>query len=181
MATLKQAALSPEVPPKEVFQALRDVQKAKLPSDDWEPKLACGNYWRLVFTADAKAVRANLKNENEGSGKYFPILAANQFSPDGKFINGVYLPHVAALQFEGPYEWNKGMTPFTFDNIKFKVGPFKIGPFNIPPQGEKDGKKPFFRILYVDEDILCALGKSGGIALWSKAPKTLEMEKGLNL
>lgn len=73
------------------------------------------------------------------------------------------------------------MTPFNFDNIKFKVGPFKIGPFNIPPQGKDDGKKPFFKILYVDEDILCALGKSGGVALWSRASKTLEMEKGLNL
>lgn len=61
----------------------------------------------VCHTADAKAVKANLKNEDEGSGKYFPILAANQFTPDGKFINGVYVPHVAALQFEGPYEWKK--------------------------------------------------------------------------
>lgn len=160
-----------------------------------------------------KAVQANLKNADEGSGKYFPILAANQFTPDGKFINGIYVPHIAALQFEGPYEWKQvcrtvsgplplagttgivsdrnmsdhrcfmlqGMTPFTFDNIKFKVGPFKIGPFNIPPQGQDDGKKPFFKILYVDEDILCAVGRTGGVALWSKASKTLEMEKGLNL
>jgi len=74
----------------------------------------------------------------------------------------------------------QGMTPFTFDNIKFKVGPFNLGPFNIPEQG-KDGKLPFFKILYVDDDILCAVGKSGGIALWSKADKTFEMEKGLNL
>lgn len=73
------------------------------------------------------------------------------------------------------------MTPFTFDNVKIKVGPFTLGPIKIPSPGEKDGKMPFFKILYVDEDILCALGKSGGIALWSKAPKTLEMEKGLNL
>lgn len=31
LVTLKKAATAPEVPPKEVFQALRDVQKAKLP------------------------------------------------------------------------------------------------------------------------------------------------------
>lgn len=61
----------------------------------------------LVDDADAKNVQANLKNQDEGSGKYFPILAANQFTSEGKFINGVYIPHVAALQFEGPYEWKK--------------------------------------------------------------------------
>eukprot|EP00892_Ulva_mutabilis_P012308 jgi/Ulvmu1/944/UM102_0027.1 len=180
VATLKEAAVSPKVPPKQVFLALRDVQKAKLPSDDWEPKLACGHYWRLVFTADAKALRANLKDENEGSGKYFPILAANQFTQEGKFVNGIYIPHVAALQFEGPYEWKKGMTPFTFDQIKFKLGPFNIGPFNINTSKE-DGKKPFFKIMYVDDEILCALGRSGGIAMWSKADKAFELEKGLNL
>lgn len=74
----------------------------------------------------------------------------------------------------------QGMTPFTFDQIKFKIGPFNIGPFNFNTKS-KDGKMPFFKIMYVDEDILCALGRSGGIALWSKADKSLEMEKGLNL
>ena len=60
-----------------------------------------------MIIAGAKAIQANLKDNEEGSGKYFPILAANQFTQDGKFINGVYIPHVFALQFEGPYEWKK--------------------------------------------------------------------------
>lgn len=65
----------------------------------------------VLCDAEAKAVRANMKNDEDGSGTYFPILAANQFTPDGKFVNGVYVPHVAALQFEGPYEWKKVCNP----------------------------------------------------------------------
>lgn len=45
----------------------------------------------------------------------------------------------------------------------------------------KEGKGPFFNFFYADEDIACAVGRSGGIAMWAKAEPTFVAEKGLVL
>jgi hypothetical protein len=48
-----------------------------------------------------------MKDESLGSGIYFPLTAAQRFNlnapPNGTLANGVYIPHVAALQFTGDY------------------------------------------------------------------------------
>lgn len=45
------------------------------------------------------------------AGYYFPLTAAQRFNlnaaPNGELRNGVYLPHVAALQFAGDYTMSK--------------------------------------------------------------------------
>jgi hypothetical protein len=61
-----------------------------------------------------------------------------------------------------------------------KLGPFKLGPFNIGGSKE-EGSRPFFLFFYVDDDIVCAQGRGGGIALWSKASSKYVLEKGLDI
>jgi hypothetical protein len=60
------------------------------------------------MNSDKEAVQANLKDQERGSGFYFPLTAAQRFNLDsppsnGKLANTVYIPHVAALQFSGDY------------------------------------------------------------------------------
>jgi len=68
---------------------------------------------------------------------------------------------------------------FNFDEIAIKLGPFSLGPFAISAGG-KDGKGlPFFLFFHVDQDIICAQGKGGGIALWAKADGPWLLERGI--
>lgn len=62
---------------------------------------------RSVHGAGKEAVLENMKDDSLGSGIYFPLTAAQRFNlnapPNGTLANGVYVPHVAALQFTGDY------------------------------------------------------------------------------
>lgn len=75
---VKRAAADASVPPREVFAALRDLERAKLaPSPDWDATIGGtatpGNRWRLVFTSGTKQVQEALKGAGKGGGSYFPI------------------------------------------------------------------------------------------------------------
>eukprot|EP00951_Prasinocladus_malaysianus_P031657 scaffold304562_cov45-Prasinocladus_malaysianus.AAC.1 len=66
--------------------------------------------WRLVYTADKDAVQSALKSKGETpqagapAGKYFPLTAVQTWNgEEGRIENGVYLGHVAALKFSGPF------------------------------------------------------------------------------
>jgi hypothetical protein len=72
------------------------------------------------------------------------------------------------------------ITSFDMKEVKVKLGPFVLGPFQIPSQ-VKDGKGPFFNFVYADDDIICAIGRSGGIAMWAKAEPTFVAQKGLDI
>jgi hypothetical protein len=70
------------------------------------------------------------------------------------------------------------ITSFDMAELRVKLGPWVLGPFSVPSQ-VKDGKGPFFNFFYADEDIACAIGRSGGIAMWAKAEPTFVAAKGI--
>lgn len=72
---------------------------------------------------------------------------------------------------------------FDLTGLKLKLGPLNLGPFNIGGGDKEGGGKggPFFLFFYADEDIVCAQGASGGIALWQKATPEMVLKKGLDI
>ena len=80
---LHSAAKSPTVPPKELFAAMRQLERAAPPSRDelaaWPVVLggsvSPGHRWRLVFTTGTKDVQSALKGVGAGGGSYFPLTA----------------------------------------------------------------------------------------------------------
>lgn len=118
---------------RDVFEAMRAVEGAKLlpKGDEWRELLAGGGSpgkrWRLVFTADTKAVQRAMRG-GAGSGSYFPITAVQRWDLETSEIeNGIFLGHVAAMTFKGPFSMKPGakILAFDFTSLTFKVGPFR--------------------------------------------------------
>lgn len=182
------AAQDRSVPPKEVFQAMRTLEKEKLPTDGWNTILggtsSPGNRWRLVFTTGTKDVAAALRNNGAGGGgKYFPITAVQKWDASKNEIeNGIFLGHLIALKFRGPYKFSGKKLQFDFDTIAIKLGPMfefplkaKINPATYVP----DPKGPFFIFVYVDEKVCVARGRGGGIAMWARTTPSEELKIGV--
>lgn len=181
LATLKQAAVHKSMKPKEVFSALRQLEKANIQDSSWPRIIGGEGYpgrrWRLVFTTGTKQVQRALKG-GDGGGQYFPLTAAQRWDAStGTIENGIYLGLLAALTFSGPYSYKGKKLSFDFDTLKIKIGPLK---FQFPLKDkitsyEADRGDPFFIIFYVDEDIICARGRGGGIAFWRKCESDFDM------
>lgn len=110
-ALLRRAAADASVPSVQVFQALRTLESAKLPTEGWPEVLggtvSPGRRWRLVFTSGTKQVQEAMKGVSKGGGKYFPLTAVQRWDASaGQIENGVYLGHIAALTFRGPFAMN---------------------------------------------------------------------------
>lgn len=180
---LKQAAANGAVPASQVVQALLSLEKNKLTEDNWGEKLGSGpggRRWRLVFSTSAKDVKEGKKGGKAG-GFYFPIPAAQRWEQDkGVIENGIYLGQVAALVFSGPYEYQKKKLSFDFTKLSIRLGPKWI-PFNIGSFKKKDKADPFFLFIYVDDEIVAARGRGGGIGLWQRATAEWELKTGVSL
>ena len=235
--TLQRAAAASSVPPISVFQALRALEKAKLPSEGWAQALGAtpgGQRWRLVFTSGAKQVqqrasaacvsilnqqlqhlqyrapsslacmasvlrrpaqessalalagamqvREAMKGVSEGGGQYFPLTAVQRWDrAAGTIENGVFLGHIAALKFSGPYAMVGKKLTFDFDTLSLKLGPLK---FDFPLKKKVESytpgpKDPFFLVFYVDNDVVAARGKGGGVAYWARTSPQWELERGI--
>lgn len=182
-SVLRQAAKDKSVNPKEVFNALRTLEKAKLQNPEW-PKMVGGSSspgkrWRLVFTTGTSKVREALKGNGEGGGNYFPLTAAQRWdASNGEIENGIFLGLLASLTFKGPYSFTGKKLNFDFDTLKLRIGPLKFE-FRLKEKltdYKADPKDPFFIIFYVDEDIIAARGRGGGIAFWSICPSDFDMK-----
>lgn len=112
-------------------------------------------------------------------GSYFPITAAQRWDAStGTIENGIFLGLIAALTFSGPYEYKGKKLSFDFDKLKLKLGPWKFD-FGIKEEIKdyKAGKAdPFFIVFYVDEDIVCARGRGGGVAFWKRCDSDFDMK-----
>lgn len=112
-------------------------------------------------------------------GSYFPITAAQRWDAStGTIENGIFLGLIAALTFSGPYEYKGKKLSFDFDKLKLKLGPWKFD-FGLKEEIKdyKAGKAdPFFIVFYVDEDIVCARGRGGGIAFWKRCDSDFDMK-----
>jgi hypothetical protein len=187
VALLRQASTDTSVAPAAVFQALRELEKAKLSTEEWPEIIggttSPGKRWRLVFTSGTKDVQKAMKKAGQGSGKYFPLTAVQRWDATiGQIENGIFLGHVAALTFSGPYAMKGKKLSFDFDTLKLKLGPWtlpinlkkKITDYTSPPP-----KDPFFLFFYVSDDVIAARGRGGGIAFWARTTPAWELENGV--
>lgn len=179
------------MPAEEVLQAMLTLDKAKLQGEDWSTVLggsaSPGNKWRLVFTTGTKDVQAAMKKgegQKAGSGKYFPATAVQRWdATQNEIENGIYVGHLAALTFKGPYVFEGKRLYFDFDTLKLKVLGAK---FDIPLKPKidrstfKPGKDlPFFIFSYVDDTMCVARGRGGGLAVWTRTTPAWELQNGL--
>ena len=181
---LKKAAESRQVKPKDVFTALRTLEKAKeLQNSEWPDivggQVSPGKRWQLVFTTGTAKVREAMKGQGDGGGNYFPLTAAQRWDASTSEIeNGVYLGLLAALTFKGKYACEKNKLSFDFDTLKLRLGPLKFE-FKLKDEIVDyafSPKDPFFVLFFVDEDIIAARGRGGGIAFWKKAGRDFDMK-----
>ncbi|GAX73741.1 hypothetical protein CEUSTIGMA_g1194.t1 [Chlamydomonas eustigma] len=185
---LKAAARKPGcVPASEVVKAVVDVEKSKVKLPDNWPQLisAPDKRWRLIFTADSRQVQAAGKGL-QSNGIYFPLTACQKFSSDNTFENGVFLGPLAHLTFKGPMSTNQKQLSFDVHTMYVGVGPWRLG---IPlkkdgkPISELDPKAvkklPFFLYAYIDDEIIVARGRSGGLALWVAADSKWQANAGV--
>lgn len=75
------------------------------------------------------------------------------------------------------------MLAFDFDRLNLRLGGWQTG---FPLKGKQDPStfkrekaSPFFVFYYVDERIICARGRGGGIAMWARTTPQWELEKGV--
>lgn len=124
---------------------------------------------------------------SKGAG-FFPLTAAQRFSAaEGSFENGVFLGNAGYLTFDGPFE-AKGRR-LAFDVVRMNLG---LGPlrFSVPLKSgaaaaplaqrlEAERRKlPFFLYAYVDDELVVARGRSGGLAAWLRADAAWEAQAG---
>lgn len=198
VSCLKQAALSRQVPPQRVFEALVGLERSSKQQGNintpdvvgsWNQVIGGvtppGRRWQLVFTSGTKQVQRALKNNNgSGSGQYFPLTAVQRWdAASGEIENGVYLGHIASLTFSGPYALKSKRLSFDFDTLHLKIGPLKL---DIPLKDKIDpakyvasSKDPFFIFFYADEEIIAARGRSGGVAFWKRTLPEWELSNGI--
>jgi hypothetical protein len=182
---LKEAAVTRRVKPEEVAAAIDALEKAKLDSSQWPDVVGgsgpSGNIWRLIFTATPPKKGEKVKF---GQG-YFPLVGAQRWVAEtGRIQNGIFLGHLGALMFAGPYSWKQRQMNFDFNQLQLKLGP-KIFTYNIKPgqfgTKEEASKKagPFFLFAYADEAIIVARGRGGGVAMWSRLTSSDEAALGI--
>lgn len=188
---IKQGVAKPgSVPAPAMLQAMLELEQAKLKPDGWlEIIEAPRARWRLVFTSDSKQVTAAAKKQPNKGGIFFPLTACQRFdaAKNKNFENGVFLGPIASLTFNGPYAWGPGrQLSFDVHAMSLGLGPWR---FSIPLKKDgkpvdqvdaKDRKKlPFFLYAYVDDDIIVARGRSGGLAVWTRATPEWLMSSGV--
>lgn len=174
------------MPPSAVCSAMRALEKAKIPAEGLAAALAgdtpgVPRRWRLVFTASASDVRSDA-----GGGRYFPITAVQSWdAAAGRIVNGVYIGHLAALQFSGPCRLTGKRLEFDFTQLSLKllggVARFSLKPagYALPEKGTREaGALPFFLFAQADEQTVVARGRSGGVALWARATPSWELTAG---
>lgn len=137
--------------------------------------------WRLIFTASPNAKRSFFKQY------YFPVRAHQTFIVDedkaneGIFDNGVF---VLGTKFRvvGPFRWTpeRNRMEFSVDRVVLGVGPwewkkdgFDKNGYSLEGRSVKD--LPFFTFFAVRDDIACARGRTGGVALYARVPKGEEL------
>lgn len=156
-----------------------ELEKAKLSPDGWEAALTDPTArWRLFYTVSGKDITAAAKKQKGGSGGYFPLTGCQKFdAADNTFENGVFLGPVGSLTFKGPFLVTKRNLYFDVAEMFVGLGPWRFGiplkkgaPKSLEQLPPKELKAlPFFIYALVDDDIIVARGRSGGVALWGRA------------
>lgn len=187
--TLRRAAKDAGIPAKAVFEAMRALDKAKPQGIDW-PQVLSGSgagvrRWRLAYTASGKELAKAVRGGGTKGGMYWSVpAAAIGYRHDGIIENGVYLGWLASLRFEGNYEVKSNKIGFEFSKLGLTLGPLKLPAFTLKKTPTTSWENPakadgLFVLVYGDDEIMVARGKSGGIALWERTSPTWELENGV--
>lgn len=122
--------------------------------------------WRLVFTTGTTDLRKRF-----GSINYFPVKAIQTFDTEKLLIsNGIYFGETSIVRFFGTFSWSSKLNKMEFDFNSMRLFGFLI---NLPIQKEPKKKAggrvaPFFKWIYVDDQIAAARGGGGGLAVWKR-------------
>lgn len=124
-----------------------------------------------------------IKGLSPGGGRYFPLTAVQRWdAASGTIENGIFLGWLAALTFSGPYAFVGKKLSFDFDTLRIKVGPAPA--INIPLKKKIEAyipgpKDPFFLFFAVNENLVAARGRGGGVAFWARTTPKWDLENGV--
>jgi len=175
--------------PAEVLQAVKTLERSNIPAgDDLLARLggeqSPGFRWRLVYASGQKG---------KTPGSFFPIPACQRWDASkGVIENGVYLGGILGLIFQGPFNLEGRILRFDFNRLALRLGPWKPT-FTIKQETNDFLEKlivrrgmteftpakrslPLFKIIYVDDEVAVARGRSGGLAFWARTTPTWELE-----
>ncbi|MEL6580429.1 MAG: hypothetical protein AAFQ14_11805 [Cyanobacteria bacterium J06621_12] len=187
ISVLQQATLYGDKSPNssQVVSALLKLEKETKRTDNENYSLTnLAGTWNLRFITGTK------KNRKKagiilGSGKYIPRFikiqityqAQQQKSNRGTVINSVKLGFLL-LSLTGPIEFinKKSILAFDFTDLKFSLGNLVLYQGQIKNKASKDTNfwqqklkdRAFFKYFLIKESFICARGKGGGLALWTR-------------
>eukprot|EP01026_Neomeris_dumetosa_P050954 TRINITY_DN44797_c0_g1_i1.p1 TRINITY_DN44797_c0_g1~~TRINITY_DN44797_c0_g1_i1.p1 ORF type:complete len:248 (-),score=27.09 TRINITY_DN44797_c0_g1_i1:392-1135(-) len=186
LVTLKTAVNDPSVSPQQMLKAFMTLEKKKPDAEGFFTFIggsenSGGNRWRLIFVSSKEDFENARKGKPTKGGYYFPLTASQKFDATSlRYTNGVYLGHIANLEFTGPISWQGRSLIFDVDRVQFKLGPFQFGfNQNVEEAKKKYKVQPKFLFTYADEDIIVAKGAQGGSAVWGRTTKAWEVENGI--
>ena len=173
---------SPRIPGDHLIADLLAVEKQaryQPPADHFAQLLGS---WQLRFVTGTKKVRQRA-GVVLGSGQYLPnwIKINLTYEADsettGRMINRVNLGGLTLI-VSGPCRWQspRNLLAFDFTRLEIKVGMLKLFQGFLGKGAEREaqffqssiGKQAFFVFFLLEERIIAARGKGGGLAIWVK-------------
>lgn len=184
--TVLMKGISKEETPENLIASLMDLEKKmrkRNTMDDCttsrETLANLDGAWRLVFTTGTVGTQKKI-----GKINYFPIKAVQSFDSENMLINnGIYLGDFAIIKFFGEFQWKVKARKVEFDFDKIKVFGFEFdlkkgeaaslgATSGLGSEGNvenaKRNKSAFFNWIFSDQDIACARGGGGGLAIWKR-------------
>lgn len=187
ISVLQQATLYGDKSPNssQVVSALLKLEKeTKRTANENYSLTNLAGTWNLRFITGTKKTRKKA-GIILGSGKYIPRFikiqityqAQQQKSNRGTVINSVKLGFLL-LSLTGPIEFinKKSILAFDFTDLKFSLGNLVLYQGQIKNKASKDTNfwqqklkdRAFFKYFLIKESFICARGKGGGLALWTR-------------
>ncbi|MEM6613958.1 MAG: hypothetical protein AAF652_17215 [Cyanobacteria bacterium P01_C01_bin.72] len=189
ISVLQQAALDVgELPnSSQVISALLKLEKETKTKETGNEDYSLTNLagtWNLRFITGTKKTRKRA-GVILGSGKYIPRLIKIQImyqarepeSAKGKVVNSVGLGFLQ-LSLTGPIEFisKKSILAFDFTNLKFSVGNLVLYQGQIKSKASTEADfwqqklkdRAFFKYFVIEDSLIAARGKGGGLALWTR-------------
>ncbi|MGF1589541.1 MAG: hypothetical protein ACFCU7_09880 [Pleurocapsa sp.] len=167
-----------------VVEALLELEKKAKPKTKYSFADLTGN-WNLCFVTGTKKARKRA-GIVLGAGKYIPrfvkIIISYQKDPQkttnmGKVINFVKIGFVE-LSLTGPIKFMppKGILAFDFTYLKIAVLGFSLYDGYLKNGLKKEAEfeqqelkhQAFFRYFLIQDNLIAARGRGGGLALWSR-------------
>ena len=188
ISVLQQAVLDGGKPPNSaqvVNSLLKLEKKTKRTSNDDNSLVNLVGTWNLRFITGTKKTRKKA-GIILGSGKYIPRLVKIQItyqgqepeSNKGTVVNSVGLGFLQ-LSLTGPIEFisKKNILAFDFTNLKFSLGNLVLYQGQIRSRASKEADfwqqklkdRAFFKYFLIEDSLIAARGKGGGLALWTRS------------